>query len=757
MGKGINIAFVGDIMPGGAFVRTGGVDQAVIDHLSSFDLRIGTLESAFGDGSILCHKKNTPELGTIIFSPDESVKMLVDMGINAVSLANNHSCDCDLEGLYHTMDLLDKHGIAHFGAGHDEEEASAPTVLKCKGKTICLLGYLQEYQYFYRGEGYHPTSQVGGINIYDKNKVIADVKKYKAVYDYVFVLPHWGTEGSVYPQMQEVKEARSIIGAGADGVIASHAHIVQPTIKYRKKVIAMNLGNFAFPDRYIVKPRISYYPTDEELKGKEIPTVNSFKAVNTLSYKIVSRAERKGVILGLTLRGKSAKVNHCFTELSEANVVEKRKTRPVKEKLSRFCLGCLIKEKTGLLYRIHKKLLNSTLEVMSYDIKMKFANIAFRLWKWVSPSVSERYQHFDTQMFLSNEMCPSFDWKKYVSKKNSYFKKWGFNVSQLDAEYYSRVSGIKADHYVTRSMAVHYIYPYLDRYDFVPAYMDKNMQKRILGLPDPGLGVLMPEEVVYNANGFLYDGQGRELTREMAIDTLLNYGKDTILKPSVETFGGHGVMKVSGQSSRQDYEALFDKYRYDFTFQKIVEQHPLMAQFNPSSVNTVRVVTYRDFKGLRKVLYACMRFGSQGSVMDNVCSGGGYTGVNVETGRLTDRKRYSYYVMDVPELADEVPNEIHCWDKIKAAALALHGRIPQLGVVGWDFSLTPDEVPMLIEFNPRPGVGLQQAVGPMFSREELDEIMKHVSKVTAAYHPLSVVRFNDFPDRYTVHLKFGNA
>ena len=183
MKEQVRIAFVGDIAPGGLFVRTGGVDSTVLDYLRSFDLRVGTLETAMGDGTRLCKKKNTPQLGTIIFSPDETVRMLVDMGINAVSLANNHSCDCDLEGLYHTMGLLDQNGIAHFGAGRDAEEAGAPAILDCGGKTVCLLGYLQEYRYFYQGEGYHPTESIGGVNIYDKAKAIADVKRCKALYD----------------------------------------------------------------------------------------------------------------------------------------------------------------------------------------------------------------------------------------------------------------------------------------------------------------------------------------------------------------------------------------------------------------------------------------------------------------------------------------------------------------------------------------------------------------------------------------------
>lgn len=354
--ESIKIAFVGDIAPGGAFVRTGGVDKEVLTYMSSFDIRIGTLESAFGDGTILCHKKNTPELGTIIFSPDESVKMLVDLGINAVSLANNHSCDCDLEGLYHTMELLDKNGIAHFGAGHNAEEAGAPAVLECQGKTICLLGYLQEYRYFYRGDGYHPSSDVGGINIYSRERVVADVKTYKSIYDYVFVMPHWGTEGSVYPKQQELEDARQIIEAGADGVIASHAHIVQPVIKYHNHVIAMNLGNFAFPDRYVIKPRISYYPTEGELKGKNIPIVDTFKVVDGLSYKVVSDKERKGLVLGLTIENGNIGITHYYTELTDLDFVRKRDKRSLRERLLYFYVSCLIKDKSGLFFKIHRRI-----------------------------------------------------------------------------------------------------------------------------------------------------------------------------------------------------------------------------------------------------------------------------------------------------------------------------------------------------------------------------------------------------------------
>ena len=62
MENNINIAFVGDIVPGGVFVQTGGVDKNVLDYLSSFDIRIGTLESAFGKGQHFVIKKTNPDL-----------------------------------------------------------------------------------------------------------------------------------------------------------------------------------------------------------------------------------------------------------------------------------------------------------------------------------------------------------------------------------------------------------------------------------------------------------------------------------------------------------------------------------------------------------------------------------------------------------------------------------------------------------------------------------------------------------------------
>lgn len=391
------------------------------------------------------------------------------------------------------------------------------------------------------------------------------------------------------------------------------------------------------------------------------------------------------------------------------------------------------------------------------NIRKTISKLSFRIWESLSPSLHETYQGFGLRMFFQKEMKKDFPWKKYIKQKNPYFKKWGFDVSMLDAEYYSQISGIRSDRYVTRSMAMHYIYPYLDRYEFHPAYSDKNFQKIALDFDSATkqIGVLATEDIVYNSNGIFYDAKRNIISREQALTLLCTYSKDMILKPSVETYGGQGVQKIPANRTREELEALIDKYYYNFTFQKVIDQHPDLAACNPTSTNTIRIVTYRKPNKELKVLYACLRFGGEGSVIDNVCSGGGYTGINIANGTLLNRKRYSYFTLESPVLPATFPNEIPAWNKIKEAALFLHNRLPHFDIAGWDFSVTPDGQPLFLEVNLRPGVGLQQAIGPMFSDEDLDELMEHVSKYTLECRPLGILRFKDLPGRTTVHYKFG--
>lgn len=335
-------------MPGGLFATQGTISPEVETYLKNCDFVVANLESAICDGKTKCHvKMSDPKLGNIIYSPDGSLDVLSKLNVKVVSLANNHICDCDLEGLRQTICSLDKINVKHFGAGRDKTEAESPAIFEYKGKKFCFLGYFPPMW----EAPYPPSDKEGGLNHFYIDKVIEDVKKYKKECDFVFVMPHWGKEHTRLPYLYDVRYAKRIIKAGATGVIGSHTHIVQPSFMYNKGVIAMSLGNFIFPDRYIVPPRITYYPSEEE-KRADIPIVYGFPIVKTLSYKKVDYKNREGVICCISINDKGCRFNMRFTRLDDNHVL-RFCPLAIKDKMKLAFISFFIKDKNTVLYRIY--------------------------------------------------------------------------------------------------------------------------------------------------------------------------------------------------------------------------------------------------------------------------------------------------------------------------------------------------------------------------------------------------------------------
>ena len=264
----IKIAFLGDFMPGG--VMTGNSDfytPKIKSLLDECNIRIATLESAIGEGFDFDKEKMEREdWRNIIYSPNHDLSKLKDLNIDAVSLANNHIFDLGEMGLVNTLEQLDSLGIKHFGAGRNYEETVSPAIIKVNNKTLCFLGYMPSWW-----EAPHPSINNGpGINQFNIDIIVDDIIKYKSLYDYVFVMPHWGLEYTYLPTDRERCFVEKMIDAGADGIIGSHTHQIQPTIKIKKTPVCYSLGNFFFPDFYIQPTRPIWYPK-EETETSQIP------------------------------------------------------------------------------------------------------------------------------------------------------------------------------------------------------------------------------------------------------------------------------------------------------------------------------------------------------------------------------------------------------------------------------------------------------------------------------------------------------
>ncbi len=146
------------------------------------------------------------------------------LGINAVSLANNHTLNNGAAGLANTKKVLPESGITY--VGQDEEFTNDSVKSFSAGNT---------------------TLTVIAVDILNTNDdLVSTIKKKKEMGNYVLIYPHWGTEYEPIHSKQQENLAHSWINAGADFVFGSHPHVVQDAEIYKGKPIFYSLGNLLF-------------------------------------------------------------------------------------------------------------------------------------------------------------------------------------------------------------------------------------------------------------------------------------------------------------------------------------------------------------------------------------------------------------------------------------------------------------------------------------------------------------------------------
>lgn len=208
--------------------------------------------------------------------------------------------------------------------------------------------------------------------------------------------------------------------------------------------------------------------------------------------------------------------------------------------------------------------------------------------------------------------------------------------------------------------------------------------------------------------------------------------KSVILKP-IDDYGGVGIRKISisDDAIEQKIEKPYaDSHmvngKKEWIIENCIENCEDVKKLAPASLNTLRIVTIIDSKGLVHIPAALLRMGSGTSVMDNYHSGGMACPIDLQTGELTKVATGEY----------NTKYEVHPFSKIrfkgykipefnKILEIARNVALvePKARYVGWDFALTPDGIEIL-EGNIPPGEHITQiASGPI--REKLYEWLKN--------------------------------
>lgn len=178
----------------------------------------------------------------------ETLKILKSLGVNVVSLGNNHMLDYGESALCDTLKHLDDCGIKHAGAGRDYEEANRPLLMEVKGRKIAVLSHV----FIYSASTRMASERSPGVSDHRIRRIISCIKKLTKAGRDVIVSLHWGVEYSFFPLPYQMEQARRMIDAGATLVFGHGPHYPQGIEKYKNGEIVYSLGNFIFdePHKY---------------------------------------------------------------------------------------------------------------------------------------------------------------------------------------------------------------------------------------------------------------------------------------------------------------------------------------------------------------------------------------------------------------------------------------------------------------------------------------------------------------------------
>ncbi len=272
-------------------------------------------------------------------------------------------------------------------------------------------------------------------------------------------------------------------------------------------------------------------------------------------------------------------------------------------------------------------------------------------------------------------------WKKYHKHPNMmWFRMFSDGADHLDPRY------------IPTSMWYTDFLPYYNNVIMGRAYVDKCAYDLIY--PD----LKKPATIIKNVAGHYY-GPGQELlTEEQALSACLAHD-GFIAKCATDSYGGRGIAVFHKDEITKDaVRALFERFGKNFIVQELVDQHPDLKAVNPSSLNTLRIISF-FFKDEVHILSAQLRVGGPGARVDNYSSGGFACNVRMD-GRLSERAvskdGWSTVHPNGTRFCDIV---VPGFDKVLETIRKEHRRLPYLGIIGWDFGIDADGDPVFIEIN----------------------------------------------------------
>lgn len=255
------------------------IGKELLDIFKSADFRIFNLEVPLTDTPDPIYK-----FGPSLIAPTSTINGYKSLGIDCLTLANNHIMDQGHTGLISTIQALEKNDIAYLGVGESLELASKPFICEIDGKKIGIYACAEHE--FSIAEVDKP-----GANPFDPLESLDHISYLKKTCDFLIVLYHGGKEHYRYPSPQLQKVCRKMVEKGADLVVCQHSHCIGCEEKYQNGTIVYGQGNFLFDKSnnecwqtsLLIQIgndfEISYFPLKKESNTVRLAHDNNAKAI----------------------------------------------------------------------------------------------------------------------------------------------------------------------------------------------------------------------------------------------------------------------------------------------------------------------------------------------------------------------------------------------------------------------------------------------------------------------------------------------
>ena len=264
------------------------LDEAYRDEISRADIYMANQEFPFSDRGT-----PAPDKQFTFRVPPERVSMMHELGIDIVTIANNHTLDYGTDALVDTCTTLENAGIPYVGAGANMDRAKQLETIEVRGRTI---GFLAASRVYPDTSWVANSKKPGMVSGYDPSILLKEIEAAGEYCDYLVVYMHWGIERDEKPQEYQRTLGRQLIDAGADLVIGSHPHVLQGIEYYQGKADCIQSWQFYLWKQHSEDRAFARRCGSGTESGEFIPGPRHFRG---RIYKGTDRSGKKGRVLSV--------------------------------------------------------------------------------------------------------------------------------------------------------------------------------------------------------------------------------------------------------------------------------------------------------------------------------------------------------------------------------------------------------------------------------------------------------------------------